>query len=55
MKITYEPHQETYLIQIEEPENVTWINTKDVVVAREEFIRRMTESFNDAICEALKD
>lgn len=55
MKVIYEPHQEMYLIQIEEPETATWINTNDIVVAREEFIKMMTRLFNDAVCESLKD
>ena len=55
MKIIYKSHQGMYFIQIEEPENVTWINTRDIVVAREEFIKMMTRLFNDAICEQLKD
>lgn len=55
MKVIYEPHQGMYLVEIKEPETVTWINTRDIVEAREEFIKMMTRLFNDAICEALKD
>ena len=55
MKVIYEPHQGLYLVKIEYPETVTWINTRDITVAREEFIKSMTELFNDAICKALKD
>ena len=55
MKIIYEPYQGMYLVLLEEPETLTWINTSDIVEARDEFIKRMTLLFNDAICEALKD
>lgn len=53
MRIIYEPHQGMYLIDIEEP--IIWMNTRDIVEAREMFIKYMTEMFNDAICEALED
>lgn len=55
MKIAYEPHQGMYLVLLEEPETLTWINTRDIAEAREEFVKRMTWLFNDTICEALKD
>ena len=55
MKVIYEPHQEMYLVALEEPETVTWINTRDIVEAREQFIKSMTKLFNDAVCAALKD
>lgn len=55
MRVIYEPNQGMYLVEIKKPETVTCINTKDIVVAREEFIKMMTRLFNDAICESLKD
>ena len=55
MKIIYDKHEESYLIELEYPETVTWINTKDIVEARKEFIERMTWLFNTTICEKLKD
>ena len=55
MKVIYEPYQEMYLVLLEEPESLTWINTSDIVEARDEFIKQMTRLFNDAICKALKD
>lgn len=55
MKIIYEPHQELYLIALEPEEAITWVNTQDIVEAREEFIKHMTRLFNDTICKALKD
>lgn len=55
MKVIYEPHQGMYLVEIEELETVAWIDTRDIVEAREKFIKIMTRSFNDAICEVLKD
>ena len=53
MKVIYEPHQGMYLVDIEEP--IIWMNTSDIVEAREMFIEYITGLFNDAICEALKD
>lgn len=55
MKVIYEPYEGLYLVKIEYPETLTWINTRDITVAKEKFIESMTELFNDAICEALKD
>ena len=55
MKIIYDDNQEVYLVVLNDSEMVTYINTKDIVVAREEFINRMTRFFNDAICNKLKD
>ena len=53
MKIIYDVVNEAYFIGIEEPESVTVVNSKDIVKVREEFIRRMTEMFNDAVCQKL--
>lgn len=55
MRVIYEPHLEMYLVEIKEPETVTWVNTRDITKAREEFVKMMTRLFNDAVCEALKD
>lgn len=53
MKIIYDDKQKMYLVVIESPETATWINTDDIVEAREEFIERMTWLFNNAVCEEL--
>ena len=53
MKIAYDDNQEIYLVKIEE--TTIWINTNDIVKAREEFIEHITKKFNDAVCEQLKD
>ena len=55
MKVIYEPYRGVYCVLLEEPEALTWINTSDIAEAREEFIKRMTWLFNNAICEVLKD
>lgn len=53
MKIVYDNYQELYLVALEEPETLTWINTKDIVEARERFLEHMTRWFNDTICKEL--
>ena len=55
MKVIYEPDNELYVIKLENPETTTLINTRDIVEAREEFIKQMTRLFNDAICRQLRD
>lgn len=55
MKIIYDNNQKQYFVALEGSETVTFINTKDIVEAREEFIERMTWLFNEAICKSLKD
>lgn len=53
MKVIYDDEQEAYLVKLEECENVTLINTDDIVKAREYFIKNMTTLFNDAVSDAL--
>lgn len=55
MKIIYDNYTEMYLIKLEDQETLTWINTRDIVQAREEFIKCMTKLFNDTICKKLTD
>jgi hypothetical protein len=55
MKIIYDKYQEMYIIALEELEAVTCVNTKDIVEAREVFIKAMTRLFNDTICKRLDD
>lgn len=54
MKIIFDDRQNCYFILIEYPETETWINTSDIVKAREEFVERMTWMFNETVCEKLK-
>lgn len=54
MTIIYDPNQEIYCIAMAQVEMVTYINAKDIVEAREEFIGHMTWLFNKAVCEKLK-
>lgn len=55
MKVIYDPDSELYVIKLENSETTTLINTRDIVEAREEFVKCMTRLFNDAICEKLKN
>lgn len=55
MKIIYDKSQEMYAVVLEHPETATFVHTKDIVEAREEFIKCMTRLFNDAICEKLME
>lgn len=55
MKVIYDSDDELYVIKLENSETTTLINTRDVVEAREEFVKCMTKLFNDTICEKLKD
>ena len=52
MSINYDSELEVYLVTI--GSETLCINTKDIVEAREIFIKNMTSLFNDAICEQLK-
>lgn len=54
MKVIYDDEQGAYLVKMEDGENVTFINTDDIVKAREYFIKNMTNLFNDAVSDALK-
>ena len=55
MRVIYDPDGEFYVIKLEVPETTTAIKTRDIIEAREEFIKCMTRLFNDAICEKLKN
>lgn len=55
MTIIYDPNQEIYCIGIAQPETATYIHANDIVEAREEFIKRMTWLFNEAVNKQLKD
>lgn len=54
MKVIYDNEAGNYLIVMDPRENVTCVNTDDIVKAREYFIDNMTYLFNDAVCEQLK-
>ena len=55
MKVIYDEKQEIYIVKLEDFENITMINTDDISKAKEYFIKNMTELFNHAIRDALKD
>lgn len=51
MKVIYDNEEEKFLIINEE--TATWINTNDIVEAREMFVERIIQQFNDAISKKL--
>jgi hypothetical protein len=53
MEVVYCNIEKVYLIKMSPSEAVTIINTEDIVEAREEFLQRMKQLFNDAICKRL--
>lgn len=55
MKIIYDDKQEMYYVELEYPENIVHVNTKDIAEAREYLIKNITELFNNAVNEQLKD
>lgn len=55
MKIIYEPNQAVFLVEIEYPETETWINTSDIIEAREEFVNRMAWLFDNTVREKFRD
>lgn len=55
MKVIYDDKEKRYIVSLENYENITVLNTNDIVEARERFVERMESLFNDAVCEQLKD
>ena len=55
MKVKYDNKQCVYIIKHEDCEDVTLVNTNDVVEARSFFVEHMKNLFNNAVCEQLKD
>lgn len=51
MKIIYDDKQEMYYIELEYPENIVCVNTKDIVEAKKYLIENITVLFNNAINE----
>ena len=54
MKIIYDGKECRYIANLEDYENITILNTDDIVEAREYFVEHMTSLFNNALCEQLK-
>ena len=54
MQVIYDGFQDAYIVQMEYPDTVIYINSKDIVEAREIFIEHMTAMFNRSVCEQLK-
>ena len=55
MKIVYDDKNEMYYIELEYPENIVCVNTKDIIKAREYLIENITALFNNAVNEQFKD
>lgn len=55
MKVIYDKEQDAYRVEFEKFEPPLFINTNDIVEAREFFIKHMTFLFNDTVREQLKD
>lgn len=55
MKVIYDDKESRYIVNLENYENITVLNTNDIVKAREYFIEHMTSLFNDAVREQLKE
>lgn len=55
MKVIYDDKENRYIVKLENYENITVLNTNDIVEAREYFIKHMEFLFNDAVSEQLKD
>lgn len=55
MKIGYNDNSEIYYIYLEYPETEIYIKANDIVEARETFIKGMTQLFDEAVREQLKD
>lgn len=54
MKVLYDSKQGTYCVWLEELEEMTIINTDDIVEAKRIFINRMSELFNQAVNDKMK-
>ena len=55
MQVIYDGSQDVYLVKMEYPDTVVYINSNDIVEAREIFIEHMTAMFNNAVCEQLEE
>lgn len=55
MKVIFNNIENVYIVELEEFENKTILNTDDIVEAREYFIKHMTTLFNNAVKENLKE
>jgi hexokinase len=54
MKVIYDKQSKAYIVQLEDLEKATFLNTDDIVEARKYFIEHMTSMFNHAINERLE-
>lgn len=55
MKINYDNKQKIYVITLDDFEKVSFVNTCDIVTARDLFIDQMKSLFNNTICDQLKN
>lgn len=54
MQVVYDNSQGVYIVKINGPTTEIFINSTDIVEAREIFIDEMARMFNHAVCEQLK-
>lgn len=55
MKVVFNNIENMYIVELEDFEKKTSLNTNDIVEARKYFIAHMVSLFNNAVCEQLKD
>lgn len=55
MKISYSDERKAYCVQIEYPETEIWTGGDNIVEARRGFVAYMTDLFDDALREQLKE
>jgi hypothetical protein len=55
MKIVYDTKDNIYIVKVEYPETEIWISTNDIAKARSEFVERMTQVFDNAVCDKFTD
>ena len=55
MRVIYDDKQEIIIVKFDDIEMTTSLNTTDIVDARDCFIERIANMFNEAICKKLKD
>lgn len=53
MKVLFDNERNIYVVEMNDNETVTYLNTDDIAEAREWFIERMSWFFNSAVNDAL--
>lgn len=55
MKVIYDKQQSRYLVELENYEHITVLNTDDITEAREIFLDMMASLFNHAVNKRLEE